>query len=177
VNTPETIDTARLTLRRAIPEHAQAVFDAYATDAEVTRYLCWQPHKDVGETIEFLTAVSSDWDENKSFTWSIFHRAEEKLLGMIDLRIDRHRAECGYVLKKSGWGCGYMSEVLVEIRDIAFSLPGIERFQIFCDVENKASARVMEKAGFEKEGVLRKYIHHPNISEEARDCFCYSRIR
>jgi len=70
-----------------------------------------------------------------------------------------------------------MSEVLVEIRDIAFSLPGIERFQIFCDVENKASARVMEKAGFEKEGVLRKYIHHPNISEEARDCFCYSRIR
>jgi len=96
---------------------------------------------------------------------------------MIDLRIDQHRAECGYVLAKSYWGNGYMSEVLIEVRDIAFSLPDIERFQIFCDVENAASARVMAKAGFEKEGILRKYIRHPNLGSEARDCLCYSRIR
>ena len=98
MNIPETIDSARLSLKRARPEHAQAIFNTYATDAEVTRFLTWQPHSDVGETTEFLTAVSAAWDENKSFSWSIFHKSEEKLFGMIDLRIDQHRAECGLSL-------------------------------------------------------------------------------
>jgi len=70
-----------------------------------------------------------------------------------------------------------MAEALIEVRDLAFSLPEIQRFQLVCDVENPASARVMEKAGFEKEGVLRKYILHPNISDVPRNCLCYSYIR
>ena len=36
--------------------------------------------------------------------------------------------------------------------------PDIERLEGFVNVGNKASQRVMEKTGFQKEGVLRKYI-------------------
>ena len=50
-------------------------------------------------------------------------------------------------------------------------------FGLSCDVENKASARVLEKVGMQREGTLRRYIVHPNISPEPRDCFVYSKVR
>jgi RimJ/RimL family protein N-acetyltransferase len=44
-------------------------------------------------------------------------------------------------------------------------------------VENITSARVLEKIGMERKGMLRRYIIHPNISSEPRDCFMYSKVR
>ncbi|WP_281063347.1 GNAT family N-acetyltransferase [Leptolyngbya sp. Cla-17] len=44
----------------------------------------------------------------------------------------------------------------------------------FCDVENAASARVMEKVGMQREGMLKRWFIHPNISKEPRDCYCYA---
>jgi RimJ/RimL family protein N-acetyltransferase len=46
-----------------------------------------------------------------------------------------------------------------------------------CDVDNIASARVMEKAGLTLEGRLRRWLVHPNISDEPRDCLGYARVR
>jgi ribosomal-protein-alanine N-acetyltransferase len=46
-----------------------------------------------------------------------------------------------------------------------------------CDVENVASARVLEKAGLLWEGTLRRYILHPNVSPEPRDAHLYARTR
>ena len=43
-----------------------------------------------------------------------------------------------------------------------------------CDCENKASARVLEKAGLRFERVLKEYIVHPNISEDPRDSLMFS---
>jgi RimJ/RimL family protein N-acetyltransferase len=44
-------------------------------------------------------------------------------------------------------------------------------------VENIASARVMEKAGMAREGLLRRYVVHPNISAEPRDAYLYAVVR
>jgi [ribosomal protein S5]-alanine N-acetyltransferase len=46
-----------------------------------------------------------------------------------------------------------------------------------CDVENAASARVLEKAGMRREGVLRRWAMHPNMGEEPRDSFCYAKVK
>ena len=45
------------------------------------------------------------------------------------------------------------------------------------DVENVASARVLEKVGMQLEGKLRRNIVHPNISSEPRDSYCYSAVK
>ena len=45
------------------------------------------------------------------------------------------------------------------------------------DVENLASARVMEKASLEREGVLRRWGGDPNLGETPRDCFSYAKVR
>jgi RimJ/RimL family protein N-acetyltransferase len=55
--------------------------------------------------------------------------------------------------------------------------PSVFRIGAFCDVDNVASARVMEKSGLVREGLLRRWLMHPNISDEPRDCFSYARVR
>ena len=53
----------------------------------------------------------------------------------------------------------------------------VRRVWAVCDIDNRASARVLEKIGFEQEGVLRRWITHPNVGPEPRDALCYSRVR
>jgi RimJ/RimL family protein N-acetyltransferase len=55
--------------------------------------------------------------------------------------------------------------------------PTIWRIQAFCDVENRASARVLEKAGLTFEGTLRRYMVLPNLSDAPRDMLCYAKVR
>ena len=59
----------------------------------------------------------------------------------------------------------------------ALAQPEIYRVWAVCDVDNLASARVLEKIGMQCEGLLRRYILHPNISEAPRDCWCYAKVK
>ena len=70
-----------------------------------------------------------------------------------------------------------MSEVLTSAVELALALPGIFRVHAICDVENVASARVMEKSGLRREGCLRRYVVHPNVADEPRDCWSYAAVR
>ena len=53
----------------------------------------------------------------------------------------------------------------------------VERVWATCDVANTASARVLEKAGFEFEGVLRRWDVHPGAGGQRRDARSYSLTR
>ena len=70
-----------------------------------------------------------------------------------------------------------MTEVLTHVVEWALRQPGIWRIGDVCDVENTASARVMEKAGLQREGVLRRWSVHPNLGEAPRDCIGYAKVR
>jgi [ribosomal protein S5]-alanine N-acetyltransferase len=59
----------------------------------------------------------------------------------------------------------------------ALTQPAIFRIGSVCDVDNIGSARVMEKSGLVREGLLRRWLIHPNISPEPRDCFLYALVR
>jgi hypothetical protein len=91
----------------------------------------------------------------------------------------RLSANCdvGYLTARPWWGQGLMTEVLTEVVDWAMGQPSVFRIGAFCDVDNVASARVMEKSGLVREGLLRRWLMHPNISDEPRDCFSYARVR
>jgi RimJ/RimL family protein N-acetyltransferase len=67
-----------------------------------------------------------------------------------------------------------MTEALSAAVAWARTMPRIRRVWAVCDVDNRASARVMEKAGLVFEGVLRRWAVHPNISPVPRDCTCYA---
>jgi len=83
----------------------------------------------------------------------------------------------GYVLARRQWGYGFMAEAVTPVVDLAFTEPSVFRVGAVCDVDNLRSARVLEKAGFEREGILRSWAVHPNISSTPRDCYSYSKTR
>ncbi len=171
---PILIDTPRLRLRLPEIADAQAIFEQYAQDTEVTRYLTWQPHRSIEETLQFLKRLLSSWRAGEIFSWVVTRKPDSQVLGMIALRIEGHKANLGYVLAKAYWGQGYMTEATQALVNLALAEPEIYRVWAVCDTENRASARVLEKVGMSYEGVLRRWISHPNLSAEPRDCRCYS---
>jgi Acetyltransferase (GNAT) domain/Aldehyde dehydrogenase family len=88
-----------------------------------------------------------------------------------------HRLDCGYVLARPWWRQGLVTEVLTEVTVWALRQPSVFRIGAVCDFENIGSARVLEKSGFIREGLLRRWLLHPNISDEPRDCYSYARVR
>jgi RimJ/RimL family protein N-acetyltransferase len=174
---PENIYTARLRLRPPVNEDAEAIFHNYAQDGEVTRYLTWRPHKNILETAEYLNRCISGWADEAEYTWVVVRKDDQRLIGMIAIRIEGHKANLGYVSVRSEWGKGYITEAAQAVAAWAMAQAGMYRVWAVCDVENRASARVLEKVGMKREGVLRRWIMHPNVSDEPRDCYCYALIK
>lgn len=172
---PERLDTARLLLRPIAPIDAAAIFDGYAQDPEVTRFLTWRPHATIAET---ETHIARCQLETQSKTYVLVGRRDGKVIGSFALRrVARHSLGYGYVLARPFWGMGLMTEVLSHAARWALDQAEIWRIGDVCDCENIGSARVMEKAGLEREGLLRRWIVAPNVSSEPRDCFAYVRSR
>lgn len=174
---PPAIETDRLRLRPPRLEDADEIFARYAQDAEVTRYLTWRPQKSVVSVQTFLGELLALREQGAVLPWVVERRADGRLLGVIDLRLQGSRAEIGYALARDAWGQGFASEAARALVDWALGQPGIYRVWAVCDVDNPASARVMEKAGMVREGLLRRWSVHPNVSDEPRDCWCYAKVR
>lgn len=174
---PPHLATPRLVLRPAQPDDAAALFRAYTADPEVARFMTWRPHRSVEETQAYLHACADQWAAGTRFTYLLEETGQTGPIGAIDLRPGGTGADFGYVLARAAWGRGLMPEALRALGAWALAQPGIWRASATCDVENRASARVMEKAGMRFEGVLRRHTVHPNLQPEPRDCRLYARVR
>ncbi|XP_047340385.1 uncharacterized N-acetyltransferase p20-like [Impatiens glandulifera] len=85
---------------------------------------------------------------------------------------DSSSAELGYVIASKYWGKGIVTHVLKLVTSTIFlELSQLERLEAMVEVENKASQRVLEKVGFQREGVLRKYLL---FKGERRDMVMFS---
>lgn len=173
----ERIETPRLILRKPILKDAEQLFKKFAQSTEVTKYLTWTPHEDINETFEFMKLCIEQWETINRFAYSICLKGTEELIGMIDPRIDEYKAGIGYALAKEYWKQGYMPEALKAVIQELQHNEKIYRIWAVCDVDNYGSRRVMEKAGMECEGKLKRWIIHPNISKEPRDCLVYSIVK
>ena len=173
---PEQLRTARLLLRTPQLSDAEAIFANYATDPKVTRYLVWRPHADLAQTRTFLESRLKGWETGQALAWAITLPPDDRCIGMIDLRLGTGKADIGYVLSRAYWGRGLMTEAVRAVVDTAFRLPDIYRVWAVCDVDNVASARVLEKAGMEFEGILRRWVLHPGVNPVPRDCRCYAKV-
>lgn len=174
---PSTITTERLLLRRPTTADAGPIFEEYAQDPDVTRFVSWKPHRQVETTAAYLREVLSAKEDTGPWFWVITSKGSDRPIGMIHAELHGHRFNLGYVLTKRCWGRGYMAEAVGLLVEWALRQDQIHRVWSFCDVDNRASARVLEKVGMQKEGTLRRWFMHPNISEMPRDCYVYARVK
>ena len=178
---PHRLQTRRLTLRPSCVEDAGAIFETYATDPEVVRYMGWRPHQIPADTAAYLERCDAKREAGTDFAFVIENTMDRGLLGVIDVHLTRQggarMVSFGYVIRRDRWGEGIASEALGALVDHALDHPTIFRTHAVCDLDNPASARVMEKAGMVREGVLRRYFLHPNVSDEPRDCIVRAKVR
>jgi len=174
---PEIIETTRLRLRPPTMEDAEAIFTRYAQDEAVTKYMVWRPHRSIEETHDYLRSCEEKWRNGTGFPWAVTLKDGQELIGMVEVRVDGFMANIGYVLARACWGRGYMPEAVKSIVDWGFAQAGLYRVWAICDVENSASARVMEKSGMQREGLLRRRSLHPSLSDEPRDAYIYAIVR
>lgn len=172
----ETIRTERLTLRRPRPSDAAAVFN-YASDPDVTLHMDWTRHTDIAQSRGFLEYCQAGWADGREATWGITLGNDDRLVGVIAVRPDGHKADFGYALTRAYWGRGIATEAARAVIAEAFRLPGIVRVWATCSVENVGSRRVLEKAGLVREGILRAWCVRPQKGGAIEDSCCYSMVR
>jgi ribosomal-protein-alanine N-acetyltransferase len=174
---PDGFESRRLLLRPIERGDAGAIFTGYAQDPEIVRFVRFRPHRSLADTEAYIDDCLAT-PARSARTYVLIERDDNALIGAFHLRRrDVHRLDCGYVLARRRWGQGLMTEALSAVAQWAMAQPAIWRLGAVCDVDNFASARVMEKAGLQREGVLRRWMMHPNISAEPRDCFSYAIVR
>jgi ribosomal-protein-alanine N-acetyltransferase len=175
---PLRLTTDRLTLRVPTLSDARAIYEGYASDPSVVRFLLWQLHESLEETRYYLARVHQAWKSGgPDRPWVIERTDNGELLGMVGTVTRGHAVELGYVLKREAWGQGYMTEAVRGVTHDALETQRVWRVFATAHVDNASSHRVLEKAGFQREGLLRRLHIHPVISEEPQDALLYSRIR
>ena len=174
-----TIDTSRLRLRKLTLEDVEDYYHHLFGSHAVSRYMLWNPHRDLSESIASIQKVLRRYEEGRCYRWGITSKESGQLMGIIDLlRFNEETDSCSfaYMLGENFWGCGYGTEALTAVFDFAFSQMEVKSITADHMAENPASGRVMEKAGmkcirtlpkkYEKNGILHDATEYTITQED-----------
>lgn len=172
----QTLKTERLILRRFTHEDAKPMFETWANDARVSKFLTWEPHGNIEVTQGIVDSWVKDYDKADNYNWVI--ELEGKIIGSISVvRIDENSefAEIGYCIGFDFWGKGIMTEAAKAVIDFLFSEVNVNRVTITHATKNPASGKVAQKCGLTLEGVKREYFK--STDGESLDIAIYSILR
>ena len=153
------LETKRLILRKFKIEDAQNMFDNWASNPNVTKYLTWGPHENIEITKLVINGWLKGYEEDNYYQWAIELKEIGEVIGAIDVirkNPQKYRVELGWVIGDEFWGRGIMPEAAKEVLKYLFN-EGYKRIEAIHDVRNAKSGRVMEKIGMKHEGRLAKY--------------------
>ena len=159
-----TLETPRLILRRFRLDDAQAMYDNYCSDGEVTKYLTWSPHANIEVTRMFLASNIQAYENPSTFRWALELKAIGEVIGCIDL-VGLHEHDesgvLGWVLSRKYWGLGLMPEALLAVEKFMFEYVGLHRLEATHHADNYQSGRVMQKGHMTCEGRRREaFLDH-----------------
>lgn len=99
-----------------------------------------------------------------------------ELAGIVKAAIHDHRAQVGYVVHEPFWGRGIATSAVRQVLTELEELPRILRIWATCAIDNPASARVLEKCGFQREGILRNWVTYPAQGGRPFDNYSYVKL-
>lgn len=164
------LTTPRLLLRPLVDTDVPALF-AIFSHPEVMRYWSSPPLIELGQAHSLLQNIQTGYQTGDFWQPGIERRSDGALIGtctLFALHTASRRAEVGYALGRPYWGAGYMVEALTALITYAFDTLDLHRLEADIDPRNAASARLLERLGFQKEGHLReRWIVNGEISDTA----------
>lgn len=154
------LETQRLTLRRFRIDDALAMYENWASDDEVTRFLTWPTHTGVDVTRSLLADWVTHYDDPRYYHWAIVlrDRGDEPIGSIAAMHMDDavSMVHIGYCIGRAWWRQGIMTEALRAVMDFFFDTVGAERIEARHDTRNPHSGMVMMKCGMQYEGTLRR---------------------
>ena len=158
-------------LRPFRPEDAGPLWEAANESiAEVFAWLPWcHPGYSREQAEAWVAARPVAWANREELSFAITDAATGRFLGGCGLNSfhKAHRmANLGYWIRTSAAGRGATTRATVLLARFGLREVGLQRIEILADVGNRASQRVAEKAGAQREGVLRhRLFHHERVSD------------
>lgn len=163
------IETNRLILRPFVLDDATDMFNNWANDSEVTKYLSWQSHSSIDVTKHLIQMWVDKYSSNDRYHWGIVCKKNGNQvigsIGAVRINDNLEQAEIGYCISRKYWNKCIASEALTAIIDYLFSC-GFMRISAYHDILNPASGKVMQKCSMQFEGVFR------NAQKNNIDEFC-----
>jgi ribosomal-protein-alanine N-acetyltransferase len=124
-----------------------------------------------------ISRYREDYAQGTAIALFIFEKSSGKLAGGITLGNIRHgvsqSGHVGYWIGERFGGRGLMTDAVKVVARFAFDTLRLHRIEAACIPDNIRSIRVLEKAGFRREGLLRSYLRINGIWQ---DHYLYARI-
>ena len=171
------LKTKRLLLRKLDKTDAKEIFFLRSNE-DVLRYLGREPTASITEAEEFIGKINKGIDENEAILWGItFLDNPSVVIGTIclwNIQKENLRGEIGYVLHPDFWGKGIMTEAINCVNEYGFNVLDLHSIEGVITPANIASAVVLERTGYVKEGHLKESFY---FRGEFSDRIIYSRLK
>jgi len=153
------LETENLVLRQIQLSDAEAVLKVFS-DASVTKYHDLDAATRLEQAQFLINRRAELFKSGQRIRWGIARKIDDVIVGSCGYSSwvkNSFRAEVGYELARIHWRKGIMTEALRAIVNFGFKEMGLNRIEAMVMLENIASTRLLEKLGFEEEGILREY--------------------
>jgi [ribosomal protein S5]-alanine N-acetyltransferase len=164
------LQTDRLTLRLIDMQDAQALFEI-TSDENITEYTYMITlHASIDDTEKWIERILNQYEKDGVIPFVVVDTHTHEILGCcFAWYLAKHaRMDVGYFYKKSSWGKGFATEALQALIQFLCTSTNCVRIEATCDPKNKASAKVLEKAGMIYEGLLRNFVCVRNLPEDRK---------
>ena len=148
------IETNRLILRRYLESDIDAFYEMIH-DERLQKYIVF-PDLSYEQELAYIKECIQNADTDLCEKWSIELKESHQTIGNISVNhvyTKHHYCDVGYAIRYDYWGNGYAAEALNEITQYLLQA-GYHLVECTCNELNKQSSRVLEKAGFHKDGHL-----------------------
>lgn len=134
-------------------------------------------HASTQEARAWVDRQRRRWAEGVGFSFAMAEAGTDSAVGTIGLWLEhlpRGRASAGYFVAPSARGHGIASAALTAVTSFGWSIPALYRIELYIEPWNAGSIKTAERAGYEREGLLRSY---QEIGGHRRDMLLYAAVR
>jgi ribosomal-protein-alanine N-acetyltransferase len=154
------------------PGDAEIIFQAWGRYPENFSFLTARVFEDLHDAQLYLARLFTNPDSKA------FHIVDPGagVIGIAKATILQNRAQIGYVVHRPFWGRGFATAAVRQLTEIIEGMPAISRIWATCALGNPASARVLEKCGFQREAILKNWVTYPAQGDRSLDNYSYVKI-
>jgi ribosomal-protein-alanine N-acetyltransferase len=159
------LNTDRLVLRELTDKDAQAILNCFS-NPDVLRHYGQKPLTSIEQVKHIIQNFSNNFNDKRGIKWGIEVQGQEGIIGTIGFQewsTEHKKADISYALFPESWGKGYAKEAVEKVISYGFQEMDLVRIGAIVFTENDASNKLLKKLGFEKEGVLRNFMHQNDM--------------